>query len=176
MIEKLNAAKKSIRDIIDFPKEGIVFKDITTLLNDKEHLNTLIEHLYLQYKDKGITKVVGLESRGFILGATLAYKLGASFVPVRKPGKLPAPTFSEKYSLEYGEDEVFIHQDALNREDVVLIHDDLLATGGTARAALNLINRFNVKNIFVNFIIELDFLEGRKVLDTKFDVDSVFHF
>lgn len=176
MIEKLNAAKESIRDIIDFPKEGIVFKDITTLLNDKEHLNTLIEHLYLQYKDKGITKVVGLESRGFILGATLAYKLGASFVPVRKPGKLPAPTFSEKYSLEYGEDEVFIHQDALNQEDVVLIHDDLLATGGTARAALNLINRFNVKNIFVNFIIELDFLEGRKVLDTKFDVDSVFHF
>lgn len=176
MTEKLNAAKNSIRDVVDFPKEGIVFKDITTLLNDKDHLKTLIDHLYLQYKGKGITKVVGLESRGFILGATLAYKLGASFVPIRKPGKLPAPTYSEKYSLEYGEDEVFIHQDALNSEDVILVHDDLLATGGTAKAALKLIDKFKVKNLFLNFIIELDFLNGRKALDTKYEVDSVFHF
>ena len=173
---KLQEAKDSIRDVIDFPKEGIVFKDITTMLKDKKHLNTLVESLYNQYKDKGITKIVGLESRGFILGTVLAYKLGAGFVPVRKPGKLPAPTFSEKYSLEYGEDEMFIHQDALNKDDVILLHDDLLATGGTARASINLINKFNVKNVFVNFLVELDFLNGREMLNTEYKVDSLFHF
>ena len=173
---KLQEAKDSIRDVIDFPKKGIVFKDITTMLKDKKHLNTLVESLYNQYKDKGITKIVGLESRGFILGTVLAYKLGAGFVPVRKPGKLPAPTFSEKYSLEYGEDEMFIHQDALDENDVILLHDDLLATGGTARASINLINKFNVKNVFVNFLVELDFLNGREKLDTEYQVDSLFHF
>ena len=173
---KLQEAKDSIRDVIDFPKKGIIFKDITTMLKDKNHLNTLVEALYNQYKDKGITKIVGLESRGFILGTVLAYKLGAGFVPVRKPGKLPAPTFSEKYALEYGVDEMFIHQDALNEDDVILLHDDLLATGGTARASINLINKFNVKNVFVNFLVELDFLNGREKLDTKYQVDSLFHF
>lgn len=176
MNTKLQEAKDSIRDIIDFPKKGIVFKDITTLLKNEKHLNTLVEYLYEQYKDKGITKVVGLESRGFILGTVLAYKLGAGFVPVRKPGKLPASTFSEKYSLEYGEDEIFIHQDALSSEDVVLLHDDLLATGGTAKASINLINKFDVKNVHINFLVELDFLNGRKKLDTAFQVDSLFHF
>ncbi len=173
---KLQEAKDSIRDVIDFPKEGIIFKDITTMLKDAKHLETLVDTLYNQYKDKGITKVVGLESRGFILGTVLAYRLGAGFVPVRKPGKLPSPTFSEKYSLEYGEDEIFIHQDALDSKDVVLLHDDLLATGGTAKASIDLLNRFNLKNVYVNFLIELDFLKGRDKLATKYQVDSVFHF
>ncbi|MGQ1910886.1 adenine phosphoribosyltransferase [Marinifilum sp. RC60d5] len=176
MEARLQEAKNSIRDVIDFPKEGIVFKDITTMLKDEKHLATLVDSLYDQYKDKGITKVVGLESRGFILGTVLAYKLGAGFVPVRKPGKLPAPTYSEKYSLEYGEDEIFIHQDALDREDVVLLHDDLLATGGTAKATINLLDRFAVKNVYLNFLVELDFLNGRDKLATKYDVDSLFHF
>lgn len=173
---KLQEAKNSIRDVIDFPKKGIIFKDITTLLKDAKHLETLVESLYEQYKDRGITKVVGLESRGFIIGTVLAYKLGAGFVPVRKPGKLPAPTYSEKYSLEYGEDEIYIHQDALNHDDVVLLHDDLLATGGTAKATINLLDRFNVKNVFVNFLVELDFLNGREKLATQYEVDSLFHF
>jgi len=176
MEARLQEAKDSIRDVIDFPKEGIVFKDITTMLKSEKHLNTLVETLYEQYKDKGITKVVGLESRGFILGTVLAYKLGAGFVPVRKPGKLPAPTYSEKYSLEYGEDEIFIHQDALTSDDVVLLHDDLLATGGTAKASIDLLNRFKPKNVFVNFLVELDFLNGREKLNTQFEVDSLFHF
>lgn len=173
---KLQEAKDSIRDIVDFPKEGIVFKDITTMLKDEKHLNTLVETLYEQYKGKGITKVVGLESRGFILGTVLAYKLGAGFVPVRKPGKLPAATYSEKYALEYGEDEMFIHQDALDSNDVILVHDDLLATGGTAKASINLISKFNVKNVYINFLVELDFLNGRDKLDTQYNVDSLFHF
>ena len=173
---KLQEAKDSIRDVIDFPKEGILFKDITTMLKDEKHLATLVDSLYEQYKGKGITKVVGLESRGFILGTVLAYKLGAGFVPVRKPGKLPAATYSEKYSLEYGEDEIFIHQDALDNNDVVLLHDDLLATGGTAKATINLLNKFNLKNVYVNFILELDFLNGRKKLATTYQVDSLFHF
>ncbi|RUT78103.1 adenine phosphoribosyltransferase [Ancylomarina longa] len=176
MEARLQEAKDSIRDVVDFPKEGIVFKDITTMLKSEKHLNTLVETLYQQYKGKGITKVVGLESRGFILGTVLAYKLGAGFVPVRKPGKLPAPTYSEKYSLEYGEDEIFIHQDALTADDVVLLHDDLLATGGTAKASIDLLNRFHLKNVFVNFLVELDFLKGRNKLNTKYEVDSLFHF
>lgn len=176
MEARLQEAKDSIRDVMDFPKEGILFKDITTMLKDDKHLATLVDALYEQYKDKGITKVVGLESRGFILGTVLAYKLGAGFVPVRKPGKLPAPTFSEKYALEYGEDEIHIHQDALVEEDVVLVHDDLLATGGTAKATINLLDRFNLRNVYINFLVELDFLNGREKLDTNYDVDSLFHF
>jgi len=176
MEARLQEAKDSIRDVIDFPKEGIVFKDITTMLKSDKHLNTLVETLYEQYKDKGITQVVGLESRGFILGTVLAYKLGAGFVPVRKPGKLPAATYSEKYALEYGEDEIFIHQDALNNEDVVLLHDDLLATGGTAAASIKLLDRFNLKNVYLNFLVELDFLNGREKLATNYEVDSLFHF
>ena len=176
MEARLQEAKDSIRDVIDFPKEGIVFKDITTMLKSDKHLNTLVETLYEQYKDRGITKIVGLESRGFILGTVLAYKLGAGFVPVRKPGKLPAPTYSEKYALEYGEDEIFIHQDALNSEDVVLLHDDLLATGGTAAASIKLLDRFNLKNVYLNFLVELDFLNGREKLATNYEIDSLFHF
>ncbi len=176
MNQKLEAAKNAIRDVIDFPKEGIVFKDITTLLQDPVHLNTVAEHLCEYYAGKGITKVVGLESRGFILGALIANRLGAGFVPIRKPGKFPYGVFSEKYTLEYGFDEIQIHKDALEEGDVVLLHDDLLATGGTAKASLSLINNFPVKEIFMNFIIELDFLEGRDKLNTDYELYSLFHF
>ncbi len=176
MEAKLQAAKDAIRDVIDFPKEGILFKDITTMLKDNVHLRTLVDTIYQIYKDKGITKVVGLESRGFIIGTALAYKLNAGFVPIRKPGKLPAATFSQKYTLEYGEDEIFIHQDALTDNDVVLLHDDLLATGGTAAAAIELLKQFDVENVYVNFLVELDALKGRETMNTNHDIQSIFHF
>jgi adenine phosphoribosyltransferase len=156
---------KSIRDVPDFPKPGILFKDITTALNKAEVLRFLVDTLYEQYKDKGITKVVGIESRGFIIGSILAYKLNAGFVLMRKPGKLPADTHEEEYELEYGTDKLEIHKDALNPEDIVLMHDDLLATGGSARAAINLIRKTGVTNITADFLIELSFLNGRKRLN-----------
>ncbi len=176
MNTNIEVAKQSIRDVLDFPKKGIVFKDITTLLKEHKHLETVANHIYEYYKDKGITKVVGLESRGFILGGLIAYKLGAGFVPIRKPGKLPYGVFSEKYTLEYGFDEIQIHKDALDENDVVLLHDDLLATGGTAAASVNLIDNFKVKNIYINFLIELDFLKGREQLDARYETYSLFHF
>ncbi len=154
--------KDAIRDVPDFPKPGILFKDITTALKRPEIFAFVIDRLYEQYKDKGITKVVGIESRGFIAGSVLAYRLGAGFVPVRKPGKLPADTFTETYTLEYGEGQLEIHKDALEPGDVVLLHDDLLATGGSAHATQNLIHHFGVNKVYVSFIIELLFLEGRK--------------
>jgi adenine phosphoribosyltransferase len=155
---------KSIRDVPDFPKPGILFKDITTALNKAEILRFLVDSLYEQHKDKGITKVVGIESRGFIIGSALAYKLGAGFVLMRKPGKLPADTYEEEYDLEYGTDKLEIHKDALLPEDVVLLHDDLLATGGSARAAINLIRKTGVRDITADFLIELSFLNGRERL------------
>lgn len=176
MKEKMEAARQSIRDVLDFPKKGIVFKDITTLLKEYEHLAIVAEHISDYYKNKGITKVVGLESRGFILGGLIAYKLGAGFVPIRKPGKLPYGVFSEKYTLEYGFDEIQVHKDALDENDVVLLHDDLLATGGTAAASIDLINNFKVKDIHINFLIELDFLKGRERLAEMYETYSVFHF
>lgn len=176
MDTKMLAAQKAIRDVLDFPKKGIVFKDITTLLKEHEHLATVADHICEYYKDKGITKVVGLESRGFILGGLIAYKLGAGFVPIRKPGKLPYGVFSEKYTLEYGFDEIQIHKDALAEQDVVLLHDDLLATGGTAAASIDLITNFRVNAIHINFLIELDFLKGRERLSGGHEVYSLFHF
>ena len=168
--------KKSIRNVADFPKPGIQFKDITTALKDAEVLKQASDYLYNQYKDRGITQVVGIESRGFILGSILAYKLGAGFVLLRKPGKLPADTISVEYQLEYGTDKIEIHKDALLESDTVLLHDDLLATGGSAEAAIKLIKQFSVKEIHVNFLIELDFLEGRKRLLDIDSIDSTIHF
>ncbi len=176
MEAQLQEAKKAIRDVVDFPKKGIIFKDITNLLKNEKHLHVLTDTLYKQYKNKGITKVVALESRGFILGGILAYRLGVGFVPIRKSGKLPSATYSEKYSLEYGEDEIQIHRDALNENDIVLLHDDLLATGGTAVAAIKLLQKFKIKKTFVNFLIELDFLNGFQKLDTELETYSLFHF
>lgn len=168
--------EKSIRNVADFPKPGIQFKDITTALKDAEVLKRTSDHLYNQYKDRGITQVVGIESRGFILGSILAYKLGAGFVLLRKPGKLPADTISVEYELEYGTDKIEIHKDSLLPNDIVLLHDDLLATGGSAEAAIKLISQFNVKEIHVNFLIELDFLNGRKRIDGVESIESTIHF
>jgi adenine phosphoribosyltransferase len=165
--------EKSIRNVPDFPQKGIMFKDITTALKKPEIFHFIIDELYKHCADKGITKVVGIESRGFIAGSTLAYKLGAGFVPVRKPGKLPAETFSKKYSLEYGEGILEIHKDALEPGDVILLHDDLLATGGSAKASIELIRNFNVKYIYTSFIIELLFLEGRKNIGSDLDIFSL---
>ena len=166
----------SIRDIPDFPKEGILFKDITTALKVPEIFNFIVEEIYNYYKDKGITKVVGIESRGFILGSILAHKLGAGFVLVRKPGKLPYDTYSQSYQLEYGINTLHMHTDALEKDDVVLLHDDLLATGGSANAAIQLIKKFGISKIMVNFICELDFLEGRSTIDKQIDVFSLVRF
>ena len=156
--------KELIRDVPNFPKKGIIFKDITTLLKNPEGLKSALEKLFELSKDKGITKVVGIESRGFILGGALAEKLNAGFIPIRKPGKLPAETISESYELEYGTDEIEIHKDAIQPGDVVLLHDDLLATGGTMKAACNLVEKLGGKVAQISFLIELTFLNGRNLL------------
>lgn len=154
----------SIREIEDFPKPGIKFKDITTLLGNDQAFNLLMDHLALRYKNQEIDYIAGIESRGFIFGAALATRLKTRFVPIRKPGKLPYTTISEKYSLEYGVDEVAIHIDAFlmegNPKPKVLLIDDLIATGGTATAAVNLINKAGAQCIEACFIINLTFLQG----------------
>jgi adenine phosphoribosyltransferase len=172
----INDVIQSIRNVPDFPKPGILFKDITTALKRPEIFSYISENLYEYYKDKQITKVVGIESRGFIMGAVLASKLNAGFVPIRKPNKLPAPVFSKSYSLEYGENILNIHQDALDKNDIILLHDDLLATGGSAKAALELIRKFSVKKIYVNFICELLFLNGKTQIEDDVDTFSLISF
>lgn len=164
---------KSIREIPDFPIPGILFYDVTTLFKNPVALQELSDTLYEMYKDKGITKVVGIESRGFIMGPILATRLGAGFVPIRKPGKLPAETIEESYNKEYGKDTVQIYKDAIEPDDVVLLHDDLLATGGTMEAACKLVKKMNPQKIYVNFIIELKELHGKDVFDKDVDVESV---
>ena len=144
---------ENLRCIPDFPKKGINFRDVTTLFKNPECQRIMVDELYEIYKDKGITKIVGIESRGFVIASALAVKLGAGIVLCRKPGKLPGETVSESFSKEYGEDTIEIHKDSIDNEDVVLLHDDLLATGGTMRAAYNLVKKFNPKNVYVNFII-----------------------
>ena len=153
----------NLRCIPDFPVAGINFRDVTTLFKSHECLEIMVDELYELYKDKGITKIVGIESRGFVIASALAIRLGAGIVLCRKPGKLPAETVQESYTKEYGTDTIEIHKDAIDENDVVLLHDDLLATGGTMRAAYNLVKKFNPKNIYVNFIIEItdEGLHGR---------------
>ena len=162
-----------IRTVENFPIEGILFYDITTLFKSPQALKKLGDILYEMYKDKGITKVIGIESRGFIMGPILATRLGAGFVTIRKPGKLPAETIEESYDKEYGTDTIQIHKDAISEDDVVLIHDDLLATGGTMKAAIKLVNRMSPKKTLVNFIIELKELNGRESFDKELEIDSV---
>lgn len=164
---------KSIREIPDFPIPGILFYDVTTLFQNPTALQELSDTLYEMYKDCGITKVVGIESRGFIMGPILATRLGAGFVPIRKPGKLPAETIEESYSKEYGTDTIQMHKDALTEDDVVLLHDDLLATGGTMKAACNLVKQLHPKKVMVNFLIELKDLNGTAVFDDEIEVKSV---
>ena len=158
-IEELIA---NIRTVPDYPMKGILFYDVTTLFKNPEALRTIVDMTYELYKDKGITKVVGVESRGFVMGSALAVKLGAGFVLARKPGKLPAEVVSESYHKEYGKDTVEIHADAITSDDVVLVHDDLLATGGTVGAVNRLVRQFNPKAVYDNFIIELPALKGRQ--------------
>jgi adenine phosphoribosyltransferase len=172
----IEIVKKTIRNIPDFPKPGIQFKDVSTLFKNPEAFRYVVEATCEEYKKFGITKVVGIESRGFILGSVIACELGAGFVPIRKPGKLPAETFSQTYELEYGTDTLEIHKDALSPEDVVLVHDDLLATGGTVSAAIDLVRKFGVKDIHVNFLVELDFLKGRDKIDKDIPVISLLNF
>lgn len=174
--EKLLTLRETVRNIPDFPIPGIQFKDVTPLFKTKESLSNLTKVLLDEYKNKGITKVVGIESRGFIMGPIMALELGAGFVPIRKPGKLPAEVFEQEYEKEYGVDKIQIHKDSLSKEDVVLIHDDLLATGGTMYAAYKLVKDMGVKKIYVNFIIELDALEGRKLFPAEIDINSLIHY
>lgn len=163
----------NLRTINDFPIPGIVFWDVTTLFKDATCLKELEDTLYELYKDKGITKVVGIESRGFIMGVALAIRLGAGFVMARKPGKLPAETMEETYDKEYGKDTIQIHQDAIDENDVVLLHDDLLATGGTMNAAYKLVKRFHPKAVHINFLIELKELKGREIFPQEAEVETL---
>ena len=164
---------KSIRTIPDYPKPGILFYDVTTLFKDPVALRAAADILYEMYKDKGITKVAGIESRGFILGSILAERLGAGFIMVRKPGKLPAETIEISYEKEYGTDTIQIHKDAIGPDDVVLMHDDLLATGGTMRAACEMVDTLHPKKVYVNFLIELKALNGRENLGKDVELDTV---
>ena len=164
---------KNIRTIPDFPKEGIQFKDITTLLQDKRALELTSFMLAQPFRNRSVDFVVGLESRGFLFGTNLAQDLNAGFIPVRKPGKLPANTLSETYELEYGEDSMEIHDDAIFEGAKVIIHDDLIATGGTASAASKLVQRLGGEVIGYSFIIELSFLKGREMLIPNVPVDSI---
>jgi adenine phosphoribosyltransferase len=156
--------KNTIREIPDWPKKGIVFKDITTLLKDPAAFASAADQIYDQVKDLGVTKVASIESRGFILGGALALKLNAGFIPVRKPNKLPADTIKIQYQLEYGTDTLEMHRDAIIQGDKVLLHDDVLATGGTAAATVSLIEQLGGKVVGCSFIIELGFLNGASKL------------
>ena len=167
--------EESIRDIKDFPKEGIVFKDITTLLNNKKAYGVLMNHLYQKYKERNLQYIAGIDARGSIFGAAVAKMLQIGFVPIRKKGKLPYTTISEKYALEYGIDEIEVHIDAFGEEKGarVLIIDDLIATGGTANAAATLVKQTGAVCVECCFIIGLTFLDGIKKLEQKTQVYSV---
>lgn len=166
---------KNLRCIPDFPKKGINFRDVTTLYKDAECMQIMVNELYELYKDKGITKIVGIESRGFVMAAALAVKLGAGVVLARKPGKLPSTVIKESFSKEYGVDTVEMHLDSIDENDIVLIHDDLLATGGTAKATYKLVKHFNPQKIYVNFIIEIldEGLHGRDEFDGLCEVTTL---
>lgn len=166
---------ENLRCIPDFPKKGINFRDITTLYKNPECMKIMVDEMYELYKDKGITKIVGIESRGFVMAAALATKLGAGVVLARKPGKLPATVIKESFSKEYGVDTVEMHIDSIDKNDVVLIHDDLLATGGTAKATLKLVNHFHPKKVYMNFIIEItdEGLHGRDCLEKDVEVTTL---
>ena len=164
-----------IRDVPDFPKEGIVFKDITPLLRDPNGLSETVEALAALHIEDKIDAIAAVESRGFIFGPALALKLSAGFIPIRKPGKLPHETLSETYALEYGTDTVEIHRDAISKGERILILDDLLATGGTANAAIKLVRRLEGEVVAASFVVELDFLGGRKKLEGV-QVNSLIHY
>lgn len=165
----------NLRCIPDWPIKGVNFRDVTTMFKSPECLKEINEEMYEMYKDKGITKIVGIESRGFVMSSALAIKLDAGVVLCRKPGKLPCETIQESYSKEYGVDTIEIHKDAINENDVILLHDDLLATGGTMKAACDLVKKFHPKKIYCNFIIELvnENLNGRAAFDDDIEVSTL---
>ena len=165
----------AIRSIPDFPKKGILFRDITTLLKDADSLNHAVNLLTKHYENSKIDKIVCIESRGFILGSALAVRLGAGFVPIRKKGKLPAEVISEQYALEYGTDVIEMHVDALQPGERIILHDDLLATGGTMTAAIRLVEKLQARIVGISFLIELSFLNGRKNLN-NYDVFSLIKY
>ena len=167
---------KNLRCIPDFPIPGVNFRDVTTLFKNAECVQVMEDELYELYKDKGITKIVGIESRGFVMASALAVKLGAGIVLCRKPGKLPAETVQESYTKEYGVDTIEIHEDAITPDDVVVIHDDLLATGGTMLAAYELVKSMNPKKVYINFICDLADLHGREVFPDDVEITSLFTF
>lgn len=166
---------ENLRVIPDFPKPGIQFQDVSTLFNNNECLRIMRDEVVEKYRDKGITKIVGIESRGFLLASAVALELGAGVVMCRKPGKLPGNTVSLSYKKEYGEDTICMISDSISEDDVVLIHDDLLATGGSMRAAYDLVQMFHPKKTFINFIIELKIegLHGRDAFDPETEITSL---
>lgn len=166
---------KNLRCIPDWPIKGVNFRDVTTLFKSAECLRIITNEMVDLYKDKGITKIVGIESRGFVMSSAVALQLNAGIVLCRKPGKLPCETVQESYAKEYGIDTIEIHKDAINENDVVLLHDDLLATGGTMKAACDLVKKFNPRKVYCNFIIELvnEGLNGRDAFDDDIEVTSL---
>lgn len=167
--------RAGIRDVKDFPVKGIVFRDITTLLKNGELLRKSVDYMLEPFKEVKLDKIVGIESRGFVFGTAIAYKLNVGFVPIRKPGKLPAEKIRQEYQLEYGSDAMEIHTDAVNPGESVLIVDDLLATGGTSLAACGLIKKLGGNIAGLSFLVELSFLGGRKLID-KYDIHSLIQY
>ena len=165
----------NLRCIPDWPIKGVNFRDVTTLFKNKECVKEIEKEMCEIYKDKGITKIVGIESRGFVMSSALAIQLGAGIVLCRKPGKLPCETVQQSYAKEYGIDTIEIHKDAINEDDIVLLHDDLLATGGTMKAACDLVKKFHPKKVYANFIIELvnEGLNGRAAFDDDIEVTTL---
>ena len=168
----------NLRCIPDWPIKGVNFRDVTTLFKSPEALKEISDEMYNFYKGKGITKIVGIESRGFVMSSAVAVRLGAGIVLCRKPGKLPCKTVQESYAKEYGIDTIEIHEDAINENDIILLHDDLLATGGTMLAACNLVKKFHPKKIYCNFIIELnsEFPKSRELFDKDIEITSLLKF
>lgn len=168
----------NLRVIPDWPIKGVNFRDVTTLFKSPQCVKIISDAMFDLYKDKGITKIVGIESRGFVMSSAAAVRLGAGIVLCRKPGKLPCATIQESYAKEYGIDTIEIHEDAISPDDVVLLHDDLLATGGTMRAACNLVRKFHPKRIYCNFIMELtsEFPDTRSLFDKDIEITSLLQF
>ena len=175
MKENNELLMQHLRCIPDWPKKGVNFRDVTTLFKNAACLKEINKEMFDLYKDKGITKIVGIESRGFVMSSALAIELGAGVVLCRKPGKLPCDTVQESYAKEYGKDTIEIHRDAIDENDVILLHDDLLATGGTMKAACNLVKKFHPKKVYCNFIIELvnEGLNGRDSFDEDIEITSL---
>jgi adenine phosphoribosyltransferase len=168
----------NLRVIPDWPVKGVNFRDVTTLFKSAECIKVICDEMYDIYKDKGITKIVGIESRGFVMSSAIALRLNAGIVLCRKPGKLPCKTVQETYQKEYGADTIEIHEDAITKDDIILLHDDLLATGGTMKAACNLVKKFHPKKIYCNFIIELttEFPNARDIFDKDVEITSLLQF